>query len=118
VLRRLILNDVMLRDLIDSRSAAASWLRENISLIAEKERENLAKIAYNYQTISDTVSAFRRKTSDTSTCAIAYNTIDAVGVSTPELRREQTDLLQKALALEEENCRLAERILELPEMQK
>lgn len=34
------------------------------------------------------------------------------GVSTPLLRREQIDMLERALVLEEENCRLAALILE------
>lgn len=110
VLRRLSVNDAMLRDLVDARSAAASYLRENTALIAEKG-EYLAKMADNCQTISDMVSAFRCKTNHSSTCAIAYNTIDAIGVSTPGLRREQIALLEKALVLEEENCRLAELVL-------
>ena len=111
VLRRLSVNDAMLRDLIDSRSAAAAFLRENISIVAGNEQEYLTKIADNYQTVSDLALAFRHKISESSSCAIDYNTIKAVGVSMPELRKEQIDLLEKALILEEENCRLAELIL-------
>ena len=76
----------------------------------------MAKIAENCQTISDTTAAFQQLVSHVSTCEIAYNTTEAIGVSRPEPRREQIHLLENALALEEENCRLAELILEMPEM--
>lgn len=116
VLRRLEVNDNMLCNLADSRRAAAVWLREDTSLANETGRQYLAKIAENCQTISDTVSAFRDMLRRTSTCKITYNTINAYSVSTPGLRKEQIVLLENALVLEEENCRLAELILELPEM--
>ncbi|MDE6640753.1 MAG: helix-turn-helix transcriptional regulator [Acetatifactor sp.] len=118
VLRRLDVNDNMLCNLADARRAAAAWLREDMSLIYETGRQYLAKIAENCQTISDTVSAFRDRVRRTSACEIAYNTINAYGVSTPGLRKEQIELLENALVLEEENCRLAEMILELPEMMR
>lgn len=47
---------------------------------------------------------------------VTFNTINAFGVSTPELRKEQICHLENALILEKENCRLAELILEMPEM--
>lgn len=118
VLRRLSVNDNMLCSLADSRRAAASWLQESMTLLSAKGREYLGQIAENYQTISDTVSAFRDMVRRTSTCRITYNTLSAYGVSTPGFRREQIHLLEKALVLEEENCQLAELILELPEMMK
>lgn len=55
----------------------------------------------------------RDRVNDSSTCAIAYNGVNAFGVSTRELRREQTRLLTYALSLEEENCALAGKILEI-----
>lgn len=114
VLRRLDVNDMMLCCLIDARSAAARYLRESLSMIPEREQALLAKMAENYQQISDTFAAFRRKISESSTCAISYNTVNAFAVSTPKLRREQAALLGNALRLEEECCQLAESILELP----
>ena len=116
VLRRLEVNDNMLCNLADSRRAAAAWLREDTSLTDETGRQYLTKIAENCQTISDTVYAFRDMVCRTSTCKITYNTINAYSVSTPGLRKEQIILLENALVLEEENCRLAELILEMPEM--
>lgn len=116
VLRRLTVNDNMLCNLIDARHAAASYLRENTALLTGQGQEYLAKIAENCQTIADMASAFRCKVYRSSACAALYNTITAFGVSTPELRKEQIDLLENALTLEEENCRLAELILEKPEM--
>lgn len=113
VLRRLSVNDNMLYSLIDARRAAASYLRTSVYLAAEKESEYLVKIAENYQAVSDMVSAFRDKVQASSTCAIAYNTINAFGVSTPELRKEQISLLEKVQFLEEKNCGLAEIILEM-----
>lgn len=113
VLRRLSVNDNMLCHLIDSRQAVAVWLRENVSLLTEMGREYLEKIAENFQTIADTLSAFQSRTCQTSACEVAYNTVRASGVSTPELRKEQMNRLENALLLEEENCRLAEMILEL-----
>lgn len=113
VLRRLNVNDNMICNLIDARSAAASYLRANLSLVAEKEREYLTKIAENCRTISDMFSAFRDKVKHQSACEITYNSVDAFGVSVPELRREQIGLLEKALALDEESCRLAGMIPEI-----
>ena len=117
VLRRLSINDNMLCSLIDARNAAAAWLQESSSVLTEDGREHLAKIAENCRKIADMASAFRDRTYQSSVCAIKYNTIRAYGVSAPELRKEQISLLEAALVLEEENCRLAERILKLPEME-
>lgn len=111
-LRRLGVNDNMLCTLIDARRAAASYLRENISLLPEKNQKYLAKIAENCQIIADACSSFRDRVLRASTCAIAYNTVHAFGASTPELRREQINVLEYALALEKENCSLAEYLLE------
>lgn len=117
VLRRLSVNDNMLCSLIDARSAAARWLGENLPLLPEKEQESLQKIAENCQKISDTISTFRKGLPAASSCAIAYNTVNAFGVSTPSLRRTQIRLLENALILEEENCRLAQQLLEIPELE-
>lgn len=111
VLRRLSVNDNMLCCLIDARRAAASWLREGIPLIPEAGREDLEKMAQNEQLISDTLSAFRSRVEQVSGCEIAYNTENAFGVCTRELRREQINILEHALILEEENCQLAEAVL-------
>lgn len=118
VSRRLSVNDSMLCNLIDARSAASVWLQENLLLVPEAGREYLARIAGNCRAIGDTLSAFWDRVHQTSNCGIAYNTGNAFGVSTPKLRREQIRLLGNALDLEEESCRLAELILELPEMMK
>ena len=104
-------NDNMLCSLIDARNAAAAWLQESSSLLTEDGREYLAKIAENCQKIADMVSASRGRMYQSSACAIEYNTISAYGVSAPKLRKEQVGLLEDALVLEEENCRLAELIL-------
>lgn len=112
VMRRLNVNDSMLCNLVDARQAAASYLSESRFLLTEKEQEPLIKIAENEQAIADMIDAFRDKVCRRSGCAISYNTVKNVGVSTPQLRREQIGLLEKALALEEENCRLAELILQ------
>lgn len=114
VLRRLCVNDAMLCSLIDSRRAAASYLRACTYLVSGKESEYLIRIAENCQMISDTVLRFRSKVSHSSVCAITYNTINAFGVSTPELRKEQISLLENALILDEESSRLAQLILEMP----
>ena len=116
VLRRLCVNDAMLCSLIDSRRSAASYLRENISLLTGKGREYLEKIAENFSTISDSFSAFRTKLRSSSTCEISYNMINAYGISVPAHRKEQKKLLENALALEEQNCRFAELILEMSNM--
>lgn len=115
VLRRLSVNDAMLCSLIDSRRAAASYLHSSAaSLMTGKAREYLEKMAANCQTISDTLSTFRTKVHQSSACAVPYNTINAFGVSTQVLRKEQIDLLKNALTLDEENCQLAELVLEMP----
>lgn len=113
VLRRLSVNDSMLCCLIDARRAAASWLREGIPLIPEAGRAHLEKMAQNEQLISETLSAFRGRVERVSGCEIAYNTENAFGVCTRELRKEQISILEHALILEEENCRLAEAVLEI-----
>lgn len=117
VLRRLDVNDSMLCQLADSRRAAASWLRENIPLLPEEERGDLERAADNCQAIADRIRAFRNRVNDSSACAIAYNGVNAFGVSTRELRREQTRLLTYALSLEEENCALAGKLLEILDKQ-
>lgn len=111
VLRRLSVNDNMLCCLIDSRRAAADYLRTSTYLVTEKESEYLVKIAENCQEISDMVSAFRDKVCCSSACETAYNTVEAFGVSMPALRQEQIRMLEKALILDEESCRLAESML-------
>ena len=113
VLRRLSVNDSMLCCLIDARSAAASWLREGIPLIPEAGREHLEKMARNEQLISETLAVFKGRVEHSSGCEIAYNTGEAFGVCTAELRKEQIGILEHALILEEENCRLAEAVLEI-----
>lgn len=111
VLRRLSVNDSMMCSLMDSRNAAASYLHISTYLATENESVYLTKIAENCQAISDMVYAFREKVRDSSTCATAYNMVNAFGVSTPELREEQVNILEAALALDEESCRMAELIL-------
>ena len=110
VLRRLGVNDNMLSHLIDSRRAAALYLRDNIALLSETEKgcEYLEKMVENFEAIAHTVSEFRDKL---SSCEVNYNTIHTFGASTPTLRREQISLLKHALVLDEENCRLAECVL-------
>ncbi len=62
------------------------------------------------------LTAFRDKSSAAAdACSLTYNTDVEFKVAVSklgEMRREQTALLEKALLLEEENCRLAELILE------
>jgi len=113
VARRLSVNDNMLCSLIDARYAASAWLQENLSLVPEACRESLIKIAENCRRISAMLSAFRDRVSRSSACEIAYNMVNTFGVSTQELRKEQISLLEKALALEEISCGLAEEILEM-----
>lgn len=101
----------MLCCLIDSRRAAAAYLRISTNLVTERESEYIVKIAENCQAVSDMVSAFRDKVCRSSTCDTAYNTVKAFGVFTPALRQEQIRMLEKALILDEESCRLAESML-------
>lgn len=111
VQRRLSVNDSMLGTLVDSRRAAAAWLRENLSLVPETGRERLERMADNCQAIADGAAAFRTRLSRSSVCEISYNTVKASGASASGLRREQIALLEQALALEEENCQLAREVL-------
>lgn len=113
VLRRLEVNDSMLCNLIDARHAASVWLQENLQLVSETCRERLTRMTGNFRKISDMLSAFRKSVYRSSVSGIAYNTENAYSVSTPELRGEQINLLEDALVLEEENCQLAEELLEL-----
>lgn len=116
VMRRLTVNDDMLGALIDARSAAAAWLRENLSVIPQTGRGHLAKIAENCRTIADELSAFQHRIGHASESEITHNTVKAAGASTSALRKEQIALLERASVLEEESCRLAGLLLELPEM--
>ena len=113
VLRRLSVNDSMLGTLIDCRRAAAVWLGENLSAVSEAGRERMEKIADNCRTIADKASEFRNKICRSSVCEIAYNSVKTAGASTPTLRKEQIALLEQALVLEEENCRLARSVLQV-----
>ena len=108
------MNDSMLLNLEDARRTAASYLRESIPLVSGESRKYLEKIAENCQIVCDRVSAFRDKVSRNSSPALQYSGTAAAGVSTPELRREQIALIENALKFDEENCRLAQRILEQP----
>ena len=67
----------------------------------------------NRQAISDRISAFRSKVCHASNCRIEYNAVNAFGVSTEKLRKEQISLLESVLALDEESCGLAEMLVEL-----
>lgn len=116
VSRRLDVNDSMLLNLEDARRAAASYLRGNLQLVCGESREHLEKIADNCQTVCDQVSAFRNKVNHSSSPVLWDDGTSGTGVSTPKLRREQIALLENALKLDEENCRLAKRILEKPEI--
>lgn len=115
VMRRLSVNDNMLCSLIDSRQAAAVWLRENLSLLAETAQKHLEKMAENFRTIAEALSAFRCRACQSLLSEAADSMADVSGVSTKELRREQMHLLENALLLEEENYGIAETILELQE---
>ena len=109
VLRRLDVNDNMLFQLADSRRAAASWLHENacgdIPELSERARAGLEKMAGNCRAVSDTAVKFRDRVK------LASNALTAA-VSTRKLREEEIAFLERALALDEENCRLAEQILQ------
>lgn len=80
-------------------------------MVPEAARGRLARMADHFQVISDTLSSFRDRVGCASPCAIEYNVINGFGVSTPALRQEQIGLLEHAVVLEEENCRLAEEVL-------
>lgn len=116
-MRRMDVNDSMICSLIDSRCAAAAWLRsvnQNISEKAEEckqQKEYLEKMAANCQYISDMFTEFRDKLHNSFSCEISYNTINAHGASSPALRAEQINLLENALIIDVENCRLAKLIL-------
>ena len=116
-MRRMDVNDSMICSLIDSRCAAAAWLRsvnQNISEKAEEckqQKEYLEKMAANCQYISHMFTEFRDKLHNSFSCEISYNTINAHGASSPALRAEQINLLENALIIDVENCRLAKLIL-------
>lgn len=61
---------------------------------------------------------FRDKTGGTAeACSLTYNTDSEFRIAVSKLadvRREQAALLQQAVLLEEENCRLAQLILDGP----
>ncbi|MCL2321855.1 MAG: hypothetical protein FWC47_07090, partial [Oscillospiraceae bacterium] len=110
-LRRLSVNDSMLLNLIDGRRAAEEYLRESSTLLSDSDRKSLIKIADNYGVIHRTLSVFRNKVKSCCDVAITYNTINATGVATRELRQEQIMILGKILRLEEENTELTRKTL-------
>lgn len=110
--RRLCVNDSMISNLIDSRRAAASYLSENADLLPERERQYLAKMADNCRKIAEMFSDFQDKLKGLGTCEMKYNTVEAFGAAVSGQRKEQSDLLKEALALDEENCQLAQLILD------
>ncbi len=110
-LRRLDVNDSMLCQLVDARKAAERWLTENLPLVEGRRREELARMAQNCRAICDTISAFQDRVQSLSSCGIVSDTVRVRGVSTEELHREQIAVLEKALALDEESCHLAQSIL-------
>lgn len=115
VLRRLNVNDSMLCNLADARQSAASWLQESVSAMPERGREHLEKMALNCRMISDMIFAFREETGQDVSCDPTYHTVGGFGASLPKLREKQISLLEKALVLEEENCRLAQLLLDMKE---
>ncbi len=116
VLRRLSVNDNMLCCLIDSRQAAAAYLREAADPALVQGREQLEGIAANCQAIADMLSVFRHQLKHSSACRIAYSTVNAFGASTLMQRKEQMNLLENACVLDEESCRLAGQFLESQQM--
>ncbi len=115
VQRRLCVNDSMMVNLIDSRRAAAAYLKESMDLLPEKGRTYLAKMADNCREIADKMSDFRGRLEGAAACGIEYNESDAFGAASSKLRKEQAGLLGEFLELDEESCRLAQLILELPD---
>lgn len=111
VLRRLGVNDAMLCNLADARQAAALWLRDNVPLLTREGQTHLLRMADNCRAIADMLSAFRGRLRHSSACAVSYNGENAFGISATELRNEQIGLLESALALDEESCRLAKLLL-------
>ena len=57
-------------------------------------------------------SDFQDKLKGFGTCEMKYNTVEAFGAAVSGQRKEQSDLLKEALALDEENCQLAQLILD------
>lgn len=116
VQRRLCVNDSMLVSLIDARQSAACYLAEAAALLPECSRHHLEKIGENCRSIAGMFTDFRDKTAGTAeTCSLTYNTDSEFRIAISKLediRREQAALLQQALLLEEENCRLAQLILD------
>ncbi len=118
VLRRLCVNDSMLVSLIDARQSAACYLEEAAALLPECSRRHLEKIGANCRDIAGMFADFRDKTGGTAeVCSLTYNTDSEFRIVVSKLedvRREQAALLQQAVLLEEENCRLAQLILDGP----
>ena len=81
-------------------------------------RRHLEKIGANCRDIAGMFADFRDKTGGTAeACSLTYNTDSEFRIAVSKLedvRREQAALLQQAVLLEEENCRLAQLILDGP----
>lgn len=111
VKRRLEVNDSMLLCLIDARRCAGIYLNESISLLDGDKKPILEEIAGNYEAIYKMFYDFRSRAKLSSGSQIKYNGMEAYGAATPQLRREQIELLKKALELEEKNLMLAKSII-------
>ncbi len=111
IVRRLGVNDNMLLCLIDARRCAETYLRECVSLISCSEQPLLIQIADNFSTMHKMLSNFKQKVNFDYNQEITYNTMKTNGVSTPDLRQEQIELLRQVMELEEENFKVAEKLL-------
>lgn len=109
--RKLSVNECMLFNLIDARRSAEIYLRESAVLLPSSSRELLLKIADNYAEMVHILSVFRNKVKFCYETAMIPNTKIQSGVCTPDLRREQIELLAHILNFEQENVDLIKIII-------
>ncbi|MEA4890497.1 MAG: helix-turn-helix transcriptional regulator [Clostridiaceae bacterium] len=113
IARRLGVNDSMLLNLIDARRCAAVYLTESVPLLDGGPQQQLKALAGRYAAIAAMLVEFRQKIQrrQGAEAAILYNQMQVRGVSSPQLRREQTELLNRVLQMEAENVSLVQKIL-------
>ncbi len=108
VKRRLGVNDSMLLCLADARRCAAAYIAQSAQLLPEQSRPAAEAIARNFAEIHKSVADFH------ASIKINYDIPDTTsnnGASTPQLRKQQIDILTRALALEQANAELAQGLL-------
>ncbi len=112
VFRMMAVNDYLLINLIDARRCAGIYLNDNCSILDGEAQQQLKEIADCYTLIYEKLNNFRSRIKESCQgTLIQYNGINAMGISTFELRQEQAKLLREIMNLENDNIIKTKKIL-------